>query len=1660
VTAKPVAIVGMACLFPKAPDVAAYWENIVRKVDAVGDPPPSRAMEPFLETREQTGLYCVRGGYIGDLAKFHPLEFGIMPSSVDGAEPDQFLALEVAHQTLLDAGVPDLPLNRERTEVILGRGTFTNRGVLIQFQHKIAIDQFLRLLRELHPEHTEEELRAIRERLTQCVPPITPETAAGMAPSLVSGRIANRFDLRGVNHTIDGACASSLIAMEKALQDLRDHRCDAALVGGVQVSTPAPIHNMFADMGALSRKPHLRPFDRDADGTMLGEGAGMLLLKRLEDAERDGNRVYALLCSVGTSSDGRARAILTPRVEGEELALRRAYEGTGIDPATVGLIEAHGTAMPVGDETEIQALRRVFGERRGAPRIALGTVKSMISHLLPASGAAGTIKAALALYHKVLPPTIHLESPNPKLEIEKTPFYFNTETRPWIHGGETPRRAGVNAFGFGGINAHAILEEHAAADENATASLDRTWDSELVILAGATREALMARGRLLQRYLERAPETPLRDVAATVNADLDGRLRLAIVAADTTDLARKLNHALGRLTDPSCARIKDRGGIHFIDEPLYESGKLAFLFPGEGSQYPNMLADLCMHFPSVRSRFDLMERAFSDHPRGYTPSQYIFPPPMPGEDRTLEEQERILWQMDGAVESVFVASHAMATLLDDLGLRPQVIAGHSAGEYPALLAAGATRVDDDASLIRMIRNVNKVYLALSQTKDVPQVVLIAVGGAEPALIESLVQGSDGKILVAMDNCRYQVVLSVDPPLAERTIATLRSRGAICTTLPFDRPYHTALFEPAYQFLVDSFPPIDLPRSEATLWSCATAAPYPREASEARRVALEQWIRQVRFRETIEAMYEDGVRIFVEVGPRGNLTSFVNDILRKRPFLAVASNLPGRSGITQLHHMLAMAAAQGVPMRLDALYRRRTPQRLDLEHGPAPEPRKAPAMDVSLALPLLHLGGREGLPAGLRPPAAAAIGPAVGHGAAVPFGAEAPVVLEKPPAPAAEQEAPSITAGTAVAVGGLDRVETAPAMQAYFNTMERFLAVQREVMHAFLDEGVPEMPAAGAQAESLAGGVAQAARIPADLEAPDAHSHDMPLVGEIVAFTPGRRLLSRRTLDPEEDRFLLDHTLGGRVSLIDPSLTALPVMPFTMTLEMAAEAAALLHPGHVLVGMRDARAHRWISFENGPVPVEIEARREGNAEIRVAIREAGVEGPAALLFEAIALFADHFAHPPAAGEFPLAGERASAWTPERLYRDGMFHGPAFQGVDSIDRVGDDGVEASLLALPAEGLFRANPAPRLLIDPALLDAAGQLVAFWNADADVRGINSTPFTLAALTLHGPPLPPGTRARGRALIARLAPDHLRADLAILGPDGRVHATARGWEDRTFDLPAPICALTSASRGITLSEPWPGPVAHLFEPEAWRCRRVIDWPEGIFEGFGQIWQKQLASLVLGRAEHEAFRALRRPPRGRTEWLLARAAVKDAVCDLLRVRHGIDLLPADVEIAADPLGRPIARGAWLDRVGRAPAVALAHGRTFAVGLACDGDLGLDVGIDAERMRALAEGFDSATLSEEERAVLDGIAPTAREEWLLRAWCAKEAAAKALGTGLAWNPKGLVVRKIDEHRGVVALEVGGEPARLRPEMAGATLEVRTLREGDLVAAITTCRRKDA
>ena len=375
------------------------------------------------------------------------------------------------------------------------------------------LDQVLRILKQLHPEHTEGELADIRRQLKASLPPFHAETAAGLVPNIITGRIANRLDCMRANYIVDAACASSIVAVDQAIRDLQSGRCDLAIAGGVHASTPPPIVTIFCQLNAISPSGQIRPFDASADGTLLGEGVGMVVLRRLEDAERDGNRIYAVLRGVGIASDGRGVGLLAPRLEGDELALRRAYDAAGVLPKSVGLIEAHGTAMAVGDAVEMEALIRVFGARPGPrPRCAVGSVKSMIGHLMPASGIAGLIKVALALHHRVLPPTMHCDEPNPNLGLDGSAFYLNTEARPWIHAGTAPRRAGVNAFGFGGINAHAVIEEYVGPAPPPAISR-RQWDCEVCIVSAGSREALAAEADALRAALGAARDVPLRDIA-------------------------------------------------------------------------------------------------------------------------------------------------------------------------------------------------------------------------------------------------------------------------------------------------------------------------------------------------------------------------------------------------------------------------------------------------------------------------------------------------------------------------------------------------------------------------------------------------------------------------------------------------------------------------------------------------------------------------------------------------------------------------------------------------------------------------------------------------------------------------------------------------------------------------------------------------------------------------------------------------------------------------------------------------------------------------------------------------------------------------------------------------------------------------------------------
>jgi acyl transferase domain-containing protein len=474
---NPVAIIGMGCLFPKSTGLKEYWKLLYHGRDAITEVPASHwSPADYFDTdpKSPDRVYCKRGGFLEPVS-FDPSEFGIPPSSLEATDTSQLLGLLAAKMALEDCGYGNgRDFNRDRTAVILGvTGT---QELVIPLSSRLGHPRWRKALEDsaIPPAKTEE----IIQKISDSYIPWQENSFPGLLGNVVAGRISNRLDLRGTNCVVDAACASSFSAIHLATLELMSGRSDMVVTGGVDTLNDIFMHMCFSKTHTLSATGDARPFSKDADGTVLGEGIGILVLKRLTDAQKDENRIYAVIKGLGSSSDGKSQSIYSPSVEGQIKALRTAYKNAGINPATVGLIEAHGTGTRVGDKVEFKALNRIFKESgANGNKCALGSVKSMIGHTKASAGAAGLIKAALGLYHKVIPPTLKAETPDPDLDIGNSNFYLNSSTRPWFSKNGRSRRAGVTAFGFGGSNFHVVLEEYLPA------KTEISWDGNIEIMA-------------------------------------------------------------------------------------------------------------------------------------------------------------------------------------------------------------------------------------------------------------------------------------------------------------------------------------------------------------------------------------------------------------------------------------------------------------------------------------------------------------------------------------------------------------------------------------------------------------------------------------------------------------------------------------------------------------------------------------------------------------------------------------------------------------------------------------------------------------------------------------------------------------------------------------------------------------------------------------------------------------------------------------------------------------------------------------------------------------------------------------------------------------------------------------------------------------------------
>jgi acyl transferase domain-containing protein/NAD(P)H-dependent flavin oxidoreductase YrpB (nitropropane dioxygenase family) len=889
-----IAIVGMACVFPGSPDLAAFWATILDGVDRVTEVPAERWDPEVFFDPDAVGSAAGRGtpskwgGFLPPIP-FDPLRYGIPPNALSSIEPAQLLALEVARRALVDAGYDRPGVDHDRTSVVFGAeagSDLSNAGVL-----RTTLPAYLGPL----PAALDEQL-----------PRLTEDSFTGVLSNVVAGRIANRLDLGGTNYTVDAACASSLAAVDVACKELTLGTSDLVLCGGVDLHNGINDFLLFSSVHALSPTGRTRAFDADADGIALGEGAACVVLKRLADAERDGDRVYAVVKGVGSASDGRALGLTAPRPEGQRRALDRAYRSAGVSPARVGLVEAHGTGTVVGDRTELSTLTKLFAEEGAEPgSCALGSVKSQIGHTKCAAGLAGLVKTALALHTGVRPPTVNMTSPNPAWTAAESPFTFRAAATPWaVPPGE--RLAGVSAFGFGGTNFHVVLSGHERSVDPRHGRAE--WPAELFVFRGADRSAAHRAIRtLLDRMNSGADKTPwrLRDLALAASRASDARTDrawIALVASDLDDFASLAGRALAGEHNPAA-------GLHQPPDELFfgpgapESGGTAFLFPGQGSQRPGMLAELFVAFPELQHYLRLGHE-WAD----------VLNPPRAFDDATAADQDLRVRDTRVAQPVLGIGGLAVDHLLRKLGIRPDAVAGHSYGELVALASAGAL---DPAALLDASRG--RARVILEAAGDDPGAMAAVAAGSRDVAAVLQQHGLADRVVPANQNSPKQVVISGPTEAVDEAVSRLRSAGfgakRIAVACAFHSPVVAAAGEAFARLLKDV--PVRAP--ETPVYANRTAAPYGPSADDVLAELAAQIGSPVRFADEVEAMYAAGVRVFVEAGPGRVLTRLVDAILEDRPHLAVACEDKPGAGVRGLLMAVARLATSGVALHTGWLF---------------------------------------------------------------------------------------------------------------------------------------------------------------------------------------------------------------------------------------------------------------------------------------------------------------------------------------------------------------------------------------------------------------------------------------------------------------------------------------------------------------------------------------------------------------------------------------------------------------------------------------------------------------------------------------------------------------------------------------------------------------------
>lgn len=866
---EPIAIVGMACRWPGGvTSPASYWELLAEGRDAIEPFPAARWDVEALYDPDPNAVgksSCKHGGFLHGFEQFDASFFAIAPREAVAVEPQQRLVLETAWEAIESARMSPSRLAGSRTGVYLGSQGSDYRA----------------------PAADEGTLRTLDGY-----------AGTGHASSLLSGRVAYALNLQGPALTVDTACSSSLVALHLACEGLRRGDCELAIAGGVQVMNTPVAFVEFSRLRGLAPDGRCKSFSARADGTAWSEGCGILLLKRLSDAERDGDEILALVRGTAINQDGRSQGLTAPNGPAQERVIRRALAQAGLPAGAIDVVEAHGTGTQLGDPIEAGALAAVFAQDRELDRpLYLGSSKSNLGHTQAAAGVAGVMKMVLSLQHERLPKTLHAEEPSPHIPWARSGLRLLQEPRPWPRS-ERVRRAGVSSFGISGTNAHVVLEEAPAAAITPQAP-ERT--AELVVLSGRSEGAVRSQAARLRAHLQAHPDLSLGDIAyslATTRSALDRRM--VLVAASRQGLLDQLSSVERGTSAPGLQGGRALPG---------GAPRVVFVFPGQGAQWLGMGRTLLAEEPVFREALTSCDRVIAAE-AGFSVLAEL----------TADEASSRLSRIDVAQPVLFAMSVALAALWRSLGVVPDAVVGHSMGEIAAAHVAGALTLGDAAAIVcRRSR-------LLQRISGQGEMALVELSAAEA---ERAIGAYPDRLSVAVSNGPRSTVIAGEPSAITEVLAQLSGRGVFCRRVKVDVASHSPQVDPLREELIASLSdlaprPLSIPMrstvSGELLLGTELVASY--WAQNLRRT--------VRFADTTQALLDSGHALFVEVSPHPILLPALEEIRQaaKGEGLAVGTLRRGQAERAEILGSLGALWIHGSPIAWEKLFSA-TARRVDL-----------------------------------------------------------------------------------------------------------------------------------------------------------------------------------------------------------------------------------------------------------------------------------------------------------------------------------------------------------------------------------------------------------------------------------------------------------------------------------------------------------------------------------------------------------------------------------------------------------------------------------------------------------------------------------------------------------------------------------------------------------